>query len=79
MGLLVCDMLSGPVFLSYDIDHRQLLPPLIFRQFLEGQIRQKYAATHEEDLIGWACSERGNAAYTALIPRTPRNHDDRTR
>jgi hypothetical protein len=79
MGLLVCDMLSGPVFLSYDVAHRQLLPPLTFRHFLEGQIKHKYAAADQEDLIGWACSQRGNAAYTALIPRAPRNDGSPTR
>lgn len=79
MGLLVCDMLSGPLFLSYDIARQRPLPPSTFRQFLEGQIREKYAAADEGDLIGWACSERGNAAYAALIPRSPRNDGGRTR
>lgn len=67
MGLLVCDMLSGPVFLSYDILHQRALPPPTFRQFLERQIIRKYSAADKGDLIGWACSERGNAAYTSLI------------
>lgn len=79
VGLLVCDMLSAPVFLSYDIAQQRPLPPSTFRQFLEGQIRQKYAAADEGDLIGWACSERGNTAYAALISRAPRNDGRHTR
>lgn len=79
MGVLVCDMLSGPVFLSYDVARNQALPPTTFRPLIEGQIKRKYAAADQEDLIGWACSERGNAAYKALVPRAPRNDGSRTR
>ena len=44
MGVLVCDMLSGPVFLSYDVARNQALPPTTFRPLIEGQIKRKHAA-----------------------------------
>jgi hypothetical protein len=66
VGVLVCDMLSDPVFVSYDLARHQMLSPLTFRPALEQQIRRKYPTADREDPVGWACSNAGSAAYQEI-------------
>ena len=73
LGLLVCNMLSSPVLLGYDLTHGLSLPGDAFRPILEQQIRRKYANTNSRDPVAWACSSEGNAAYRNLISKTRRS------
>ena len=66
VGLLVCEMFSGPIWLSYDFAHHLELPPATFRSAIEEQIRKRYSPPSDEDLIDWACSHQGNAAYQKM-------------
>lgn len=70
VGILVCEMFGGPVFASYDFANSSSLPPLLFRTAIEQQIAGKYSPPSGEDVLGWACSERGTAAYRG-VRRTP--------
>ena len=66
VGILVCEMFGGPVFVSYDLANRASLPPLLFRSAIEQQIVAKYALAGGEGVLSWACSHQGNAAYQKL-------------
>ena len=62
-GLLVCDMFSGPVFVSYDVVQHRMLPTAGIQRSIEAQIMKRYSLAPGTDVVTWACSERGAAAY----------------
>jgi hypothetical protein len=67
LGLLVCDMLSGPVLLGYDVGRTQEMPVDTIKPILERQLLRKYSQADRTDPISWACSNDGNAAYQKII------------
>jgi hypothetical protein len=63
VGLLVCDMFSGPVLINYDIMRHRVLPTAVIQRSIEAQIQHRYSLAPGTDVLTWACSERGSAAY----------------
>jgi hypothetical protein len=69
VGLLVCNRISGPIFVNYNISRRELLPPEAFRPVLRAQILKHYAdASRARDIFEWACSLEGTRAFQGLPP-----------
>ncbi len=62
-GLLICNRYSGPLWISYDLARNRPLSLATFRSILEQQLRRKYRIAVDVDVVQWACSSRGSAAY----------------
>ena len=67
VGILICDMLSGPIFISYDISESRALEPSYFKAQLTAQLLRKYKnrPISDGDVVPWACSIEGRSAYKA--------------
>jgi hypothetical protein len=63
VGLLVCNAFSGPVLISYDLTSNRPLDRSTFRSALEQQLETKYSLPRNMNVIQWACSREGKAAY----------------